>query len=250
LDYEGLDNLLPIEDIKRLLRELNNSLVLTIAVRAIEFQNGSDLWRYYLDLFVKDPKLGLNIVAGHPAYNIDKSLSVEEAIETFFADIRKRTNRSIFFGIDNISSKFIRKICQRFSPVILFGLNGDARLMNGFSRKLEHCTLAMYTPLAIASQKVENDINDLLPYLLRRRRIKQQLENIEETEIEKISSTWSNSSEEVQKVIRDNLGRFILTNANLEEKMSEIKAHNIKLLVGYPAISSIRDQQIEEFKIP
>ncbi len=245
-----MDNLLSIQEIESLLRKLNNSLVLTIAVRAVEFQNGSDLWRSYLNLFADNPNMGLNIVAGHPAYNIDQSISLKETLGKYFTEIRKRTDRPIFFGIDNISSKLVRKICQRFSPIIPFGLHGDKRLLNGFSKELEHCTLAIYTPLAIASQKDEDDLDELLPYLLRRRSIKKQLLRIKKTSAGRIKSSQSTSSEEVQKVIRDNLGDFILTDSNIEEKMVEFSSHNIKLLVGYPAISSIRDQQIEEFKIP
>ncbi len=249
LDYEGQDHLLSIQAIRELVLQLKNNLVLTVAVRALEFQNGTDLWRSYLDLLDDCSNLSLNIVAGHPAYNLNQTVLLKTAFQKFFSQIRKRTNRPIFFGIDNISSSLIKNVCQQYSPIIPFGLNGDARLKNGFSKDYENYSLAVYAPLATTIQKIDSSLDELLPYLLRRKSIQDQLRCTEEWNPEQSYTSWSTAPEKVQKVIKKNLNDYILTDSNIETKISEYKSQNIKLVVGYPSISSISDQQIEEFII-
>ncbi|PWI46475.1 hypothetical protein CEE45_16615 [Candidatus Heimdallarchaeota archaeon B3_Heim] len=223
-------------------------MVLTVAVRALEFQNGNDLLRSYLDMIADNSNLSLNLVAGHPAYDIDQTVSVENALNKSFTQIRQRTDRPMFLGIENLSTRIIKSICRSYSPVIPFALNGDYRVMNGFSKKIS-CPLAIYTPLAIETDQFENNISDFLPYLLRRRVLQDRLKAANLWKDELTNSTWSEFSRKAQKIIRYSLNELIITDANIDKKLMEFRSHNVKLLVGYPAISSIKNQQIEGFKI-
>ncbi len=222
--------------------------MLTVAVRALEFQNGDGLWRSYLDILADNSNVSVNLVAGHPAYNIDRKVSTQFALRKYIAQIRERTDRPIFLGIDNLSSTYVKSICQSYSGVIPFALNGDSRLMNGFSNSTK-CPLAIYTPLIIKTRQDEETFNDVFPYLMRRKTIQQRLKaaNISEEEL-KISS-WSHLSQKAQTIIKDSLNELIITDANLNEKVKHFKSSNVRILVGYPAISSIKNQQIEGFKI-
>ncbi|MHA2156477.1 MAG: DUF7388 family protein [Candidatus Hodarchaeales archaeon] len=248
LDYEGKDNLLTLKEIKDLLHQFNHTLVLTVAVRALEFQNGDGLWRSYLDILADNSNVSVNLVAGHSAYNIDRNVSAKIALRKYIAHTRERTDRPIFLGVDNLSSTFVKSICQSYSGVIPFALNGDFRLMNGFSNS-KKCPLAIYTPLTIKARQDEETYNDVFPYLMRRKTIQQRLKaaNILEEEL-KISS-WSNLSQKAQTIIKDSLNELIITDANLNEKVKHFRSCNVRILVGYPAISSIKNQQIEGFKI-
>lgn len=248
VDYEGKDHLFSSKTIKELLHQINNTLVLTIAVRALEFQNGSDLWRSYLNIITDNSNISLNIVAGHSAYNIDQTVSVKEALHKFLSQVRERTDRPVFLGIENLPVKIIKEICQLYSPVIPFALNGDDRLKNGFSKKIG-VPLAIYAPMTLDTKQLEENIDELLPYLLRRKIIQNRLNSTKKGRKELRSASWTGLTQEGQMIVKNSLNELIIVGSSLDDNLLQFKSQNVKIIVGYPAISSIINQQIEEFKI-
>ncbi|MFW9993752.1 MAG: hypothetical protein ACFFD4_17030 [Candidatus Odinarchaeota archaeon] len=242
IDYEGDNNFLPDSTIISLLDELNNHLVLTIAVRGSEFYRNGHLLSKYTGMMEKYDDLTFCIVAGHSAYrSIDKKIPVLEGFEKFLSKIRKKdSKRPVFLGAENLSSSVITRLNEKYGGTIPFILNGDERLLkiNGLPRPR-----AVYSPLTITAGK-QRATEVLFRYLLRRKYTRDELARID-LRID-CASDPSELAGRSLEILYECLDRFALTGENFDRRVQQFIGNDIKFLIGNPVIPEARSMMIEQ----
>ncbi len=232
IDYEGARELLSPSEVASLLKILDNKLVLTIAVRGLEFHKRGNLLANYLRLALEWDNLRFCFVPGHPAYHsIDKSILVEENLHRFIEATRDFTRSEIFFGVENVPLSVIRRVWNRHENVVPFVLNGDHRLSR-ITKNNDN--MALYSPFTTNSN-LYNVAERMRGYLLRRQWTLKMLEKngIEPSGVVR-EKHWMSLTQDVKKLLLLALDHFTLTDFNLQDRLLEFVRHQIKYLVLYP----------------
>jgi len=231
----------------QVLEQIRHYLVFTIAVRGSEFHfQRKYLLENYLRIARIWPHLLFCIVAGHPSYpSIDTKLPSIKAFHNIFTRIREKSSSVLFLGVENIALSNIQNLCQLYSPLIPFILQGDSRLT---SNKFQP-PLAVYSPLA-HTIPAEEAIKSQLGYLIRRKATQQALKkggyNLVIPPMN--NQLWNELIPEIQSVLRSSFDRFVLTSQNLQIRIQEFIQKGVRLLVGYPAIPEISFELIQFFR--
>lgn len=248
IDYEGKRNLLDPEQIKDILQQTSNYLVLTVSVRSAEFHfNRKFLLENYLRLTRSYHNLAFCVVAGHPAYpSVDSQIPVEKAFHYVLSRIRRITSTPLFLGTENLSSNLVIRLIQEYGYILPFLLHGDPRAIH---TKLLKPPLAVYSPLThLVSNEVA--VKLLIEYLLRRRST--QLALTKKGYFPSIRVTpvkWEELSPGVKKILKSNLQKFVLNSNNFFSRIQEFLNNGVQLIVGNPVIPHLYFDHIKDFQI-
>ena len=246
IDYEGQNHLLDPNELEKITAQIQHYLVFTIAVRGGEFHfHRKFLLENYLRVARMNHHLLFSIVAGHPIYpSIDTQLSSIKAFHNIFTRIREKYSSVLFLGVENVPLSTIQILCQQYTPLFPFILQGDPRFISDkFSPPF-----AVYSPLA-HTIPVEEAIKFQLGYLIRRKATQQALKkkgyNLVIPPMN--SQLWNELIPEIQSILRSSFDRFALTSQNFQMRIQEFIQKGVRLLVGYPAIPEIKFDLIQRF---
>ncbi len=240
IDYEGAECLLLPMDIEYLLQQMKRNLVLTIASRGIEFQQGSSLLQQYLALYRKYDNLQFCIVVGHPSYaTVSRLIPLTRSLNHLFTQVKEIKDTELFFGVENIPLRMIRDITAKFSKVVPFVLNGDHRINKMAS---EFDDLALYTPFFF-NVSVQAAVRLLKNYLLRRRYTRDLLAKTG-LQVEKcLAEDWEQLFSEAKRVLLVSLEHYVLTPFNVQKRLTEFLEKKVSYIVGNPLLV----EEISEF---
>lgn len=231
---------------KSILEQIKNILVLTIAVRGVEFLEKSfDLLGEYLELTQTYTNFTFCIVAGHPAYedSIDTQTSSIKSFHKFFKRIREITDIPLFLGAENLSSDTINRLCNKYNPIMPFLLHGDKRAVR--ENRIQS-PFAVYSPL-IHTIPHEQAIQAVMGYLLRRRTTQQQLirEGLSSSEI---LPEWDNLSKPIKRILHHSFDQYVLNSSNFRSRIKIFSRQGAQLIVGHPIVSENFNDLTERFK--
>jgi hypothetical protein len=248
IDYEGIQNLLDPDQMKDVLEQTRNYLVLTVSVRSAEFHfNRKFLLENYLRLTRSYHHLAFCVVAGHPAYpSVDSQIPVIKAFHYVLSRIRRKTSTPLFLGTENISSNFIIKLIREYNYILPFILHGDPRAIHA---KLLKPPLAVYSPLTHLVSN-EEAIKLLIEYLLRRRST--QLSLTKKGYFPSIRTTpakWEELSPGVKKILKSNLQNSVLNSHNFISRIQEFLNNGVQLIVANPVIPHRYFDHVKNFQI-
>lgn len=247
IDYEGRKNLLKIGQLNSLLKQIQNILIFTIAVRGVEFhENNGILFENYLQLMKKYDNFSFCVVAGHPAYreSIDTGISTNKSFNDFVGRIREHVTTPILLGAENLSLKIINNLKNKFDPIIPIILHGDSRLFRGNRLK---GSSAVYSPI---SYKIPDNvaIRSLVGYLLRRKLTQSRIKNNDFSYLE-LSYSWDKLPTNAQEILFQCYQQCTLTSANVKEKTQLFAKHGIRLIFGNPINSKNSIELIKGFSL-
>ncbi|MFX1537006.1 MAG: hypothetical protein ACFFDI_22550, partial [Promethearchaeota archaeon] len=235
------------DQVKTILERIENNLVITIAARGVELLERSvDLLGEYLDLIHLYQNFTFCIVAGHPTYkdSVDTRVPSIQALNNVFIRIREVTDIPVFLGAENLSSKTINQLCEKYKPVIPFLLHGDKRAIqkNGINS-----TIAVYSPIAhMISQK--EAIQAASSYLLRRKTT-QKLLNAKGLSFTEIPLEWDKISLLAKRILEQSFDQYVLNSNNFQKRTKKFTKQGAQLIVGHPITSGHYSDLIEGFRL-
>lgn len=248
LDYEGLKHLISPDLLETLIEQIRHFLVFIIAVRSCEFHfQRKYLLENYLRLARKFSNLLFCVVAGHPVYpSVNTELPSFQAFHNIFTRLRNRSSSVVFLGVENLSSRFVRGLSQKYKPVIPFLLHGDPRAVHSSGI---FPPLAVYSPLA-HSVPDEEAIKPLLGYLLRRKATQQALKKKGYCFLTPpmTNNCWTDLLPDIKTILRFNFQKFVLTSQNFHSRTSAFIQNGVKLIVGNPVIPEHFFELVRSFK--
>jgi hypothetical protein len=250
VDYEGPDYLLDTKEIEYILNQITNTLILTVAIRANEFQEEENVWNEYLKLFSKHDNLSFCLVPGHENYKINKKISTRSAFHGFFTTLRREHTKSIFMGIENLSSQFVGLILSTYDGIVPILLNGDNRLLRKYPEiSLLGNRTAVYSPFITKTTDYSSIMEKTIYYLLRRNYTRNLLAKTSNWQNLTLGSEWDEISSEIKEVLRKSLDRFVLTDHNIQRYLFKFKQYNVQLVIGFPLSIENIAQEIKNFSL-
>jgi len=251
VDYEGSDYLLDTKEIEYILNQIKNTLILTVAIRAKEFQEEEKKWKGYLKLFLKYDHLSFCLVPGHEAYEIDKKISTRRAFHQFFTDLKREHDKLIFMGIENLSSQFVKLILSMYDGVLPILLNGDKRLLK---KQIQNSSLGnrlvIYSPFITGITKYSTIMEKSTQYLFRRKYTRELLANISNWQDLISGREWNDFPSEIRDILKKSLDRFVLTDLNMQRHLFAFKDHNVRLVIEFGYVFNlIKDENPQKVEI-
>ncbi len=246
IDYEGVNNLLTPRELEQILSQMKNLLVFTIAVRGREFHfSRKYLFENYLRLKRRFRNLVFCLVAGNTYYrSIDLQIPVINAFNNLLTRMRRKSSASVFIGAEGLSTQIICEFEFQYGPIIPFLLHGDPRAILSDSLPVP---LSVYSPI-VFNVSEEEAIKPLLGYLLRRKDTRARIAN-QRFILCAPPFKWEDIIPEIQTILLFSFNQCVLTSTNLNSRINAFFKNNIRLIVGYPAISSQMFELIRDFSI-
>ncbi|MFX0150892.1 MAG: hypothetical protein ACFFAJ_08940 [Candidatus Hodarchaeota archaeon] len=228
-----------------ILQQTKNVLVFTIAVRDAKFSKTSYFLEEYLQLIEQYSHVTFCVVAGHPAYSsIDVRIPLSQSFDKILAQIRNKTNKTLYLGVDNLSSGFIGQIRENYGSIIPFLLHGDSRAI---------CSNGILPPFAVYSPiifSIPNDeiMNNLKDYLLRRKSTQKAL-TYKGFPLADLSHHWLKLSPEVQSILYLSFQDHVLNPKNFHAKIQAFTQQGAHLIVGNPIASEYFNDLVKGFNL-
>ncbi|MFX0183658.1 MAG: hypothetical protein ACFE95_11300 [Candidatus Hodarchaeota archaeon] len=210
--------------------------------------NRKFLLENYLRLLRSYPQLALCIVAGHPAYpSVDARIPIVKAFHYVLSRIRNKSDTPLFLGVENLSSKLIIQLIEKYNYIVPFLLHGDPRALQS---KILKPPLAVYSPIThIVHDK--DALKLLTSYLLRRKAT--QLELVKRgyfPSIRSIPAKWDEISPGVKDILRIIFHKYVLTSQNFYSRIQAFSNNGVQLIVANPVIPNRYFDLVKNFQIP
>ncbi|MFW9777472.1 MAG: hypothetical protein ACFFE8_01380 [Candidatus Heimdallarchaeota archaeon] len=224
------------EQLRVILDQIRNRIVLTVSVRSAEFyKNRNFLLENYLRIADKYPNLMFNIVAGSPDYSsVDSAIPLAKAFHNILTRVRALTTECVFLGGENLSSKLICKFIKNYGSIIPFLLYGDPRAV--LSNHLPG-PYAIYTPMAQLLPE-EEAVRIVVKYLLRRKPILLELKQ-EKINPRILSAEWERLPQVAQRILRSRFQHYVLSSWNFKTRIETFMHYGARLIVGYPCVPDL-----------
>lgn len=228
-----------------ILEQTKNEIVFTIAARDKKFSKKKDFLAKYLKLIHCFSHLTFCVVAGHPAYSsIDVQVPVGQAIDTVLAQIRNKTDKTLFFGVENLSSRFVRQIRKTYNSIIPFLLHGDSRAIytNGILPPF-----AVYSPISLTAPD-EEVMKKISGYLLRRKSTQKALLHKGYQPV-MLSNQWEKLTPDVQSILRQSFHYHVLNSKNFHSRIQVFIQQGAQLIVGNPVVPQYFNDLVKGFNL-
>ncbi|MFX0184329.1 MAG: hypothetical protein ACFE95_14695 [Candidatus Hodarchaeota archaeon] len=217
----------------------------TIAARDRKFSKNRDFLEEYIEITKSYSQLSFCVVAGHPVYpSIDVQMPVSLVINAILAQIRKKTDKMLFLGVENLTSRFVRQIRRNYDKIVPFLLHGDSRAIytNGILPPF-----AIYSPISLTAP-FEGVIKKISAYLLRRTSTQKELLRKGYKPMT-LSNKWEELTPDVQSILRQSFHNHVLNTKNFQSRIHAFIKQGAYLIVGNPVDPLYFDDLVKNFNL-